>query len=210
MVSNAKKSGSIVLMSYRLLTALITVWATLLPAVAEPTVFDQLRKLSDLTADQKKRLQRIETEDTMRVQALQDHIDALQRRIDAILAHPPQTTIYIQNQALPRLSDMRRELAELKSKLAAQRCETLKQLDSTLTVKQLQSLKAAEAPKPIVIDQNQVPTSTTSLEEKPGTKSGGAVPDLIPANSAPESASNAVPAKQPSETKSKAPADDGN
>jgi hypothetical protein len=94
--------------------------------------FEQTRLLNDLTADQKKRISQLQSDTNERVRAVQEHLAVVQKKLDVAKAHPNET-LTIQGASLPKPSELKAEIAELRKSIEQKRREANEELSKILT-----------------------------------------------------------------------------
>jgi hypothetical protein len=108
----------------------------------EPRIagFEHAKLLSDLTAEQKRKINALQSETNMAVQAIQEHINSLNQKLDVVKGHPSEKII-IQSDSLPNRDQIKSEIAELRKKIQDKKRAAAQQLETILTVEQKDQIK---------------------------------------------------------------------
>jgi hypothetical protein len=102
--------------------------------------FDHARLLTDLTKDQQKQIKTLQDGTNMTVQAMQEHINVLNQRLDVLKAHPHEKVI-VQEQQLPDTDQIKSEIAQLRKNIQEKRRDASQQLETILSEEQLDRIK---------------------------------------------------------------------
>lgn len=102
--------------------------------------FAHARLLENLTSQQTKAIDKLQRDTNTRVQAIQEYIDSLKQKLDVAKAHP-NLVIYVQNEPLPRPTDIRAEIEDARKRIERKRQDALHQLSTILTEEQMAHIK---------------------------------------------------------------------
>jgi hypothetical protein len=102
--------------------------------------FDHARLLTNLTKDQQKQIKTLQDDTNMGVQALQEHINVLNQRLDVVKAHP-EMKIVVQQQPLPGANEIKAEITDLRKNIQQKRRDASQQLEAILTEEQRDQIK---------------------------------------------------------------------
>jgi hypothetical protein len=133
--------------------------------------FEQAKLLSDLTPDQRRRINQLQSDTNERVRAVQEHLNAVQQKLNVAKAHPSEIMM-VQGDVLPKPSELKAEIAELRENIQRKRREAVEELGKILTPTQREEIERMRQGE-LLMSQPTLP-KVADDNEKP-VKKGGTV-----------------------------------